>query len=112
VTQLVGLSASGRWFCQKKCFLPNEPKVVQCLQRFLKNKVLANRIKIVSKHPQTMSNHPRNPSIHPLKPPILTKPETGTTTPFGATGGQSGSDRALAANLNVSVFGETEGFFI
>jgi hypothetical protein len=33
----------------KKCFLPNEPKVVQCLPRFLKNKVLTNRIKTVSK---------------------------------------------------------------
>jgi hypothetical protein len=33
----------------KKCFLPNEPKVVQCLPHFLKNKVLTNRIKTVSK---------------------------------------------------------------
>jgi hypothetical protein len=46
----------------KKCFLPNEPKAVQCLPRFLKNKVLTNRIRTDQNRIKTPLNHVKTPS--------------------------------------------------
>jgi hypothetical protein len=64
---------SGSWILQKKYFLPNEPKVVQCLPGKLKKPVLANRIKIDQnriktplKQHQTGTNEARIISISPV----------------------------------------------
>jgi hypothetical protein len=54
----VGLPRLGECFRRKIYFLPNEPKVVQCLPRILKNKVPANHIKIVQNRIKTHLKEP------------------------------------------------------
>jgi hypothetical protein len=56
----------------KTCFLPNEPKVVQCLPKILKNKVLTNRIRIDQNRYETPSNEVETPHLDPENDPFYT----------------------------------------
>jgi hypothetical protein len=60
------LLSSGKYY-----FLPNEPKLIQCLPRFLKNKVLTNRIRTDQNRIKTPLNRVKTPS-KPLNSPLKT----------------------------------------
>jgi hypothetical protein len=91
----------------KTCFLPNEPKVVQCLPKILKNKVLTNRIRIDQNRIKTGTKHPQTRSKHPNSTPKMTRftpPWTGTTPASGETGDQSGTNCIRCATSSVYCF--------